>query len=149
MDTLTIYLAGEIHSDWRDQLRRHLEDRKIPADIDYVGPQEVHDRSDDIGEAILGEQPGQRYRDLMGARVNTLRTRVVMQRADLAVAYFGDKYKQWNTATDAGAAIALGIPLILVRDPDHTHALKELDALAALTVETLEQAAEAIGYVFE
>jgi YtoQ family protein len=85
----------------------------------------------------------------MGARANTLRTRVLMRRADLAVAYFGEKYKQWNTATDAGAAVANGIPLILVRDPELTHALKELDALAAMTVENLSQAAEAIAYIFE
>jgi YtoQ family protein len=85
----------------------------------------------------------------MGARVNTLRTRVLMQRADLVVAYFGPKYKQWNTASDAGAAIAAGLPLVLVRAEEHIHALKELDALATLTVETLEQAAQAVGYIFE
>ena len=147
MDELVIYLAGEIHSEWRDELRRELEARDVPAT--YVGPQEVHARSDDVGEDILGEQPGQRYRDLMGARVNTLRTRVLMARADLAVAYFGEKYKQWNTAADAGAAVASGIPLLLVRAPDHVHALKELDALASFACETLEQAADAIAYVFE
>ena len=144
---LVIYAAGEIHSDWRDQLRTLLESASVEAEI--VGPQEVHDRSDDGGEDILGEQPEPRYRDLMGARVNTLRTRVLMQRADLCVAYFGPKYKQWNTAADAGAAVALGLPLVIVRSEDHIHALKELDALATLTVETLEQVAQAIAYIFE
>lgn len=147
MNDLVIYAAGEIHSEWRDELRRHLEAAGVDAEL--VGPQEVHERSDDVGEAILGEQPGQRYRDLMGARVNTLRTRVLMQRADLVVAYFGPKYKQWNTAADAGAAVASGLPLVLIRPEEHVHALKELDALATLTVETLEQAAQAIAYVFE
>lgn len=147
MDEITIYLAGEIHSGWREELRRHLEERGVP--FTGVGPQEVHDRSDDIGEEILGEQPGQRYRDLMGGKVNTLRTRVLMGRADVAVAYFSDQYKQWNTATDAGAALALGIPLILVRKEEHVHALKELDALASLTVETLDQAAQALAYIFD
>jgi YtoQ family protein len=85
----------------------------------------------------------------MGARVNTLRTRVLMQRADLCVAFFGPKYKQWNTASDSGAAVAQGLPLVLVRADEHVHALKELDALATLTVETLEQAAQAIAYIFE
>jgi YtoQ family protein len=144
---LTIYSAGEIHSDWREQLRGHLRARQIQATV--IGPQEVHDRSDSVGEDILGEQPGPRYRDLMGARVNTLRTRVLMRRADLVVAYFGQKYRQWNTATDAGAAVAVGLPLVLVREPELLHALKELDALATVTVETLEQAAEAIAYIFE
>lgn len=147
MNDLVIYAAGEIHSGWRNELRRHLEGAGVDAEL--VGPQEVHDRSDDVGEAILGEQPGARYRDLMGARVNTLRTRVLMQRADLVVAYFGPKYKQWNTASDAGAALAAGLPLVLVRAEEHVHALKELDALATLTVETLEQAAQAIAYIFE
>ncbi|MDX1579291.1 MAG: YtoQ family protein [Gemmatimonadota bacterium] len=146
-DGITIYLAGEIHSDWRDEFRSMLERRGVPASC--VGPQDVHARSDSVGEDILGEQPNQRYRDLMGASVNTLRTRVLMRRADLAVARFGDKYRQWNTATDAGTAVAMGLPLILVRDLELLHALKELDALATLTVETLDQAAEAVSYIFE
>lgn len=147
MDDIVIYAAGEIHSEWRDQLREHLE--KLGVEAHIVGPQEAHDRSDSVGEDILGEQPGSMYRDLMGARVNTLRTRVLMQRADLCLAHFGPKYKQWNTASDAGAAVANGLPLILVRAGEHVHALKEMDALATLTVETLEQAAQAVAYIFE
>ena len=147
MMSLTIYLAGEIHSDWRDRLRDALG--RLDVEADFVGPQEEHARSDDIGELILGEQPGERYRDLMGASVNTLRTRVHMRTADLAVACFTDKYRQWNTASDAGAALAQGIPLILVRPAEFIHALKELDAQADVTVETLEQAAQAIAYIVE
>jgi YtoQ family protein len=143
----SIYLAGEIHSDWRDRFRVALEDRGIEAT--FLGPQESHQRSDDIGELILGTQPDARYRDLMGARVNTLRTRVHLRHADLVVACFTDKYRQWNTASDAGAAVAAGIPLLLVRPQEHVHALKELDALADLTVETLEQAADAVAYILE
>jgi YtoQ family protein len=149
MDDLTIYLAGEIHSGWRDELRSHLTTLALDADIQFVGPQEDHERSDDVGEAILGAQPDQRYRDLLGGQVNHLRRRLQMRRADLVVAYFGPQYKQWNTAADAGAAAAMDIPLILVRDPQHLHALKDLDAFAAVTVETLEQAAQVIGYLFE
>jgi YtoQ family protein len=147
MSDLVIYAAGEIHSAWREELRERLDD--LGVDVELVGPQEVHERSDDVGEDILGEQPSPRYRDLQGARVNTLRTRVLMQRADLVVAYFGPKYKQWNTASDAGAAVAQGLPLVLVRAEEHVHALKELDALATLTVETLDQAARAVAYIVE
>lgn len=147
MNDITIYAAGEIHSDWRDRLRQLLDARGVDAEL--VGPQEVHDRSDDVGEDILGPQPTPRYRDLQGARINTLRSRVLMQRADMAVAFFGPDYKQWNTAADAGWAMASGLPLVLVRNEDHVHALKELDALAAVTVRTLEQAADAIAYIFE
>ena len=144
---IVIYAAGEIHSEWRMELRRFLEEADVDAEL--VGPQENHERSDDIGEQILGEQPSPLYRDLQGARVNTLRTRVLMQRADVVVAYFGPKYKQWNTAADAGFALASGLPLVLVRSEEHVHALKELDALATLTVETVEQAAQAIAYILE
>jgi YtoQ family protein len=147
MQQITIYLAGEIHSDWRARLRGLLEGRGLP--VEFVGPQEEHDRSDAVGEEILGEQPDARFRDLTGAGVNTLRTRVLLGRADLVVAYFGEKYRQWNTAADAGAAVAAGLPLLLVRPPELVHALKELDAMATFTAETLEQAAEAIAYVFE
>jgi YtoQ family protein len=149
MSDLTIYLAGEIHAPWRDDLRQKVAERDIGADIHYVGPQEVHARSDDVGEDILGPQPNSRYRDLLGGHVNNLRRRVQLTRADLCVAYFGPKYKQWNTAADAGAAAALDVPVILVRHPDHTHALKDLDAFATVTVETLDQAAEVIAYIFE
>lgn len=147
MKPLTIYLAGEIHSDWRQRLREEVEKRDLP--VEFVGPQEVHDRSDSVGEDVLGEQPGNRYRDLMGAGINTLRTRVLLRRADVVVAYFGERYKQWNTAADAGAAVAASIPLILVRDPELTHALKELDAMASVTVEDLDQVVEVIAYIFE
>ena len=147
MTEITIYAAGEIHSNWRDELRTHLADLGVPARV--VGPQEVHDRSDAVGEDILGPQPSDRYRDLMGAKVNTLRTRVLLQEADLVVACFGPKYKQWNTAMDAGFALAMDLPLILVRAPEHTHALKEIDALASFTAESLQQAAQAVAYIFE
>lgn len=147
VEPITIYLAGEIHSPWREQLRELVGRQNVP--VRFVGPLDEHDRSDDVGEDILGKQPNARFRDLAGAGVNTLRTRVLMRRADMAVAFFGDKYRQWNTAADAGSAIAAGIPLLLVRAPELIHALKELDAMATFTVETLEQAAEAITYVFE
>lgn len=147
MQQMTIYLAGEVHSPWRQELRELVEAHNVP--VRFVGPQEEHDRSDSVGEDILGQQPTPRLRDLVGAGVNTLRTRVLLRKADMTVAYFGDKYKQWNTAADAGAAVAAGIPLLLVRSSDHVHALKELDAMATFTVETLAQAAAAIAYVFE
>lgn len=144
---LSIYLAGEIHSEWRDDFRTALEERGVEAE--FLGPQENHSRSDDIGELILGKAPDARYRDLLGAQVNTLRTRVHLQRADLVVACFTEKYRQWNTAADAGAAVAAGTPLILVRPEEFIHALKEVDALADLTVETLDQAADAVAYIME
>ena len=147
MEPITVYLAGEVHSSWREELRKKISAHDVS--VRFVGPQEQHERSDDVGEDILGPQPSARFRDLAGASVNTLRTRILLRQADLVVAYFGDKYRQWNTAADAGAAVAAGVPLLLVRSPELTHALKELDAMATLTVGTLEQAAEAVAYIFE
>jgi YtoQ family protein len=142
---LTIYLAGEIHSEWRDTFRKALAERGVEAH--FLGPQEDHDLSDKIGAQILGRPPSARYVDLEGARVNTLRTRVHMRHADLVVACFTEKYRQWNTAADAGQAVAAGVPLLLVRPEEHIHALKELDALADFAAETLDQAADAVAYI--
>src|SRR5690625_7286537 len=108
MDTITIYLAGEIHSDWRERIREELTKRDLP--VRFVGPQEVHDRWDDIGEAILGKQPDDRYRDLMGAGANTLRTRVLLGEADRVIAYCGEADRQGNAETDAGQAGGAGAP---------------------------------------
>ena len=82
-----------------------------------------------------------------GARVNTLRTRVLMQRADLVVACFGPKYKQWNTAFDAGFCAALGKPYITLHSGDLVHALKEIDAAALAWAQTTEQVVEVLQYL--
>ena len=144
---LTVYLAGQIHDDWRDALRREIDKHQLP--IRFVGPQENHELSDNIGEKVLGEQPNARWKDELASQFNNLRTRILMGKSDVVIALFGDKYRQWNTAMDASAGIALGKPVILVRDPSLHHALKELSQRAQLVVETPAQAAEALAYVFE
>lgn len=142
---LTVYLAGQIHDDWRDQLRQQAEAREIS--VEFVGPQDEHDLSDGIGEQILGEQESARWRDELASQVNNLRTRILMQRSDVVVAQFGDKFRQWNAAMDAGIAIALGKPLIVVRDPSLHHALKEVSQRAQMTVDRPEQVLDALEYV--
>ncbi|PCJ10763.1 MAG: hypothetical protein COB10_10905 [Planctomycetota bacterium] len=142
---LTVYLAGQIHDDWRDQLRQQAEERGIA--VDFVGPQDEHDLSDGIGEQILGEQESARWRDELASQVNNLRTRILMQRADAVVAQFGEKFRQWNAAMDAGIAIALGKPLIVVRDPSLHHALKEISQRAQMTVDRPQQVLDALEYV--
>lgn len=145
---ITVYLAGQIHDPWRDELRRLAEVRKLP--VRFVAPMENHGRSDDIGEEILGGQATKLLKDETASQMNNLRTRVWMKRADVVIAYFGEQYKQWNTAMDAGIALAQGTPLILVRGQGaSSHALKELSQRAQVTVETLEQAAAALSYIFE
>ncbi|MBC1357878.1 YtoQ family protein [Listeria booriae] len=142
-----IYLAGEIHSDWRDQLRASIQ-AKPGITFHFWGPQENHDLSDAIGEHILGEQPNAIYKDLQASKINNLRTELHLKKADLVIALFGEKFKQWNTATDAATAIALGKPTIIIRPEALHHPLKELSEKANVTVDTIEQAAQVIDYIF-
>lgn len=144
---LVIYLAGEIHTEWRTEIKDKAQQLQLP--LEFVGPMENHEYSDEIGEKILGAQPGNVNRDEAASRINNLRTQVLLGKADLVIALFGDKYRQWNTAMDASNAIAQGKPLILVRPEELHHPLKELSQKANLTVETVEQAVQAISYIFE
>lgn len=144
---LIVYLAGQIHDDWREKLRQMAEQRGLP--IVFKGPQEDHDRSDDIGEAIKGKQPNAVFRDQAASEFNNLRTRIWMQKADVVIALFGEKYRQWNTAMDASIALAMGKPLILIRPESLHHPLKELAQRAQVVVETPEQALDALAYVLE
>lgn len=147
MLNLTVYLAGQIHDDWRNELAQKAKQQDLP--LTFVGPQTNHDLSDNIGEDILGEQPNNYYRDNAASDINNLRTQVLMNKADIVIALFGEKYKQWNTAMDASAAITLNKPLIIVRPTDLIHPLKELSNKANVTVETIEQALEVIQYIYE
>ncbi|MGE6625532.1 YtoQ family protein [Bacillus pumilus] len=144
---LTVYLAGEIHSKWRDEIKEKSQSLKLP--VTFVGPMENHDRSDHIGEDILGEQPNAIYKDDAASDLNNFRTEILLNKTDVVIARFGEKYKQWNTAMDASAAIAKGKPLILIRPKELHHPLKELSNKANITVETVNQAIKALSYVFE
>ena len=144
---LIVYLAGEIHTEWRKEIKEKVQNLQLP--LEFVGPMENHEYSDVIGENVLGTQPDNIYRDDAASRINNLRTQVLLGKADLVIALFGDKYRQWNTAMDASAALALGKPLILIRPEELHHPLKELSQKANLTVKTVEQAVQAIAYIFE
>lgn len=144
---LTVYLAGEIHTDWRKDLidQTHSQD----LDLEFVHPQLVHDRSDSIGEDIQGTQPSAYFRDLAASDINNFRTEVLLQKADVVVALFGQDYKQWNTAMDLSTGIALGKPTIMIRPESLIHPLKELSRKTNVTVETVNQAAQVLAYIFE
>ncbi|MBR0580037.1 YtoQ family protein [Bacillus altitudinis] len=144
---LTVYLAGEIHSQWRDEIKEKSQSLKLP--VTFVGPMENHDRSDNIGEDILGGQPNAIFKDDAASDLNNFRTELLLNKADVVIARFGEKYKQWNTAMDASSAIAKGKPLILIRPKELHHPLKELSNKANITVETVNQAIKALSYVFE
>ncbi|KFI03874.1 YtoQ family protein [Bacillus spizizenii] len=142
-----VYLAGEIHSNWREEIKEKTKSLKLP--ITFVGPMENHDRSDNIGEEIMGIQPNAVLKDDKASDINNFRTAVLMKKADFVIALFGEKYKQWNTAMDASYAIAKGKPLIIIRPESLHHPLKELSNKANITVETVNQAIKALSYVFE
>ncbi|MEI4789090.1 YtoQ family protein [Bacillus sp. FJAT-53060] len=143
---LTVYLAGEIHSQWRDEIKEKSHSLKLP--VTFVGPMENHHCSDNIGEDILGEQPNAILKDDAASDLNNFRTEILLNKADVVIARFGEKYKQWNTAMDAASAIAKGKPLILIRPKELHHPLKELSNKANITVETVNQAIKALSYVF-
>lgn len=131
----TIYLSGEIHSDWRDQIIDGIEQHNLPVTV--LGPVTDHAASDNVGVDILGDEDDSFWQDHKAARINSIRIRTGIERADIVVVKFGEQYRQWNAAFDAGYAAAKGKPLIVIHPPDFTHALKEVDA-AALAVTTHE-----------
>ncbi|WP_077327587.1 YtoQ family protein [Virgibacillus siamensis] len=144
---ITVYLAGQIHDDWRDQVKAKAKEKSLP--ITFVSPQTIHERSDNVGEDILGEQPNKLVKDDKASDINNFRTQVLMQKSDAVIALFGESYKQWNTAMDASAAISLDKPTIIVRPESLIHPLKELSNKANVTVETVDQALDVLAYIYE
>ncbi|MDB2396180.1 YtoQ family protein [Planktomarina temperata] len=140
---MRIYLSGEIHTDWRDQIIAACGDLNLSFD----GPVTDHAASDDCGVEILGAEPNKFWYDRKGAQLNAIRTRTGIEQADVVVVRFGEKYKQWNAAFDAGYAAALGKPLIVMHQDEHQHALKEVDAAALVVAQTPQQVAAALRYV--
>jgi YtoQ family protein len=143
----TVYLAGEIHTDWRKELLNATLEADLP--VDYNSPVLDHGASDDCGVAILGEESSDFWKDHKAAKINALRIRTLIQEADVVVVRFGDKYRQWNAAFDAGFAVANDKPLITLHDPALDHALKEVDASALAVCETTEQVVDILRYVID
>lgn len=141
--TLNVYLSGEIHTGWRDDIMSGAGD----LDVVFSGPVTDHAASDDCGVAIMGGEDNKFWHDNKGAKLNAIRTRRGIESADVVVVRFGEKYKQWNAAFDAGYAAALGKSLIVMHQAEHQHALKEVDAAALAVVETSEQVVDILTYV--
>lgn len=143
--TLRVYLSGEIHTDWREQIK----DGAAGLDVEFTAPVTDHAASDDCGVAILGAEPDKFWHDNKGAKLNAIRTRRGIEQADVVVVRFGEKYKQWNAAFDAGFAAALGKSLIVLHGADHQHALKEVDAAALAVAEDPKQVVQILRYVLD
>jgi YtoQ family protein len=142
--TWKVYLSGEIHSDWRQRIAEGAREAGLPVEL--LAPVTDHEASDDVGASILGEEQDQFWRDHKGAGVNAVRTQTLLRSADVVVVRFGDKYRQWNAAFEAGYAAALGKPIVTLHDSELTHALKEVDRAAMAVAETPEQVVEILRY---
>lgn len=140
-----VYLSGEIHSDWRERIQAGAEAAEL--DVAFSAPVTDHAASDDAGVAILGEEERAFWKDHLGAGVNAVRTRTLIERADVVVVRFGEQYKQWNAAFDAGYAAALGKPIVSLHPEAHDHALKEVDRAALAVAREPEQVVELLRYV--
>ncbi|WOH36041.1 YtoQ family protein [Thalassotalea fonticola] len=141
---LNVYLSGEIHTDWREQIIQGCQEHDL--NITFCSANTNHDESDSAGDA-LGNEDKSFWRDHKSAKVNALRTNTLIERCDIAIIRFGDKYKQWNAAFDAGYCAALSKPYITLHSEDIIHPLKEVDAAAHAWATTVEQVVETLKYI--
>lgn len=139
-----IYLSGEIHTDWRDQIIRGCHAASLP--VQFSSAVTDHEASDAAGD-VLGAEKNGFWRDHKSAKVNAIRTRTLIEKCDIAIIRFGDKYKQWNAAYDAGYCAAAGKPYITLHDENIVHPLKEVDTSALAWAQTPEQVVELLKYV--
>jgi len=142
-----VYLSGEIHTDWREVIEAGASERGLR--VQFSAPVTDHGASDDCGVEILGAEDKKFWHDAKGAGVNALRTRTLIEKADIVVVRFGEKYKQWNAAFEAGYAAAFGKRLIILHGPEHAHALKEVDQAADAVAETPEQVVRLLAYAID
>ncbi len=142
--TWTIYLSGEIHSDWRQQIMNSCKAADLP--VEFSSAVTNHEDSDAAGD-VLGKEENNFWRDHKSAKVNAIRTKNLLEQCDIAIVRFGEKYKQWNAAFDAGYCAALDTPYITLHDESLIHPLKEVDAAALAWAQTPEQVVEVLKYV--
>ena len=142
-----IYLSGEIHSDWREQIEEGVKKMSLPVTLS--APITVHENSDDCGVAILGSEELSFWHDHKGALLNSVRTSTLISDSDIVVVRFGEKYKQWNAAFDAGYASAIGKSLIVIHSNEHQHALKEVDAAALAVVDDPIKIVSILKYIID
>ena len=141
---LTVYLSGEIHTSWRDEIKEGA--LRNGLDITFTSAVTDHEASDAAGDC-LGEEAKQFWRDNKSAKVNAIRTKTLIEKSDLVVVRFGEQYKQWNAAFDAGYCAALGKPYITLHGEEVIHPLKEVDAAAQAWATTTEQVVEILTYI--
>ena len=141
---LCVYLSGEIHTNWREEIIKKCNQLNLP--INFLSPNTNHELSDDVGVKILGEEDNKFWHDHKSAKINSIRTKNAIEQSDIVVVRFGDKYKQWNAAFDAGYAAAMSKSLIVMHSDDNQHALKEIDAMAQAVTANVDEVVKILNY---
>jgi len=141
---LIVYLSGEIHTDWRDEIIQKCKNLNLP--IEFLSPNTNHELSDDVGVKILGEENKKFWHDNKSAKINSIRNKNAIERADIVVVRFGEKYKQWNAAFDAGYASAMSKSLIIIHSDENQHALKEIDSVAQAVAKNVDEVIKILNY---
>ena len=144
---LNVYLSGEIHSDWREEIIQLCEEENL--NIKFSSPNTNHESSDNCGVEILGSEEKNFWKDSKGAKINSIRTKKYIKDCDVVVVKFGEKFKQWNTAFDTGYASALNKSIIVIHNDEHQHALKEVDASACAVAKDQGQVVRILKYILE
>ena len=141
---ITVYLSGEIHTEWRNEIINKSNELNLP--IEFLSPNTNHELSDDVGVKILGKEDKKFWHDHKSAKINSIRTKNAIDRSDIVIVRFGEKYKQWNAAFDAGYASAMSKSLIIIHSDENQHALKEIDSVANAVVKNVDEVIKILNY---
>ena len=141
---ITVYLSGEIHTEWRNEIINKSNELNLP--IEFLSPNTNHELSDDVGVEILGKEDKKFWHDHKSAKINSIRTKNAIDRSDIVIVRFGEKYKQWNAAFDAGYASAMSKSLIIIHSDENQHALKEIDSVAHAVVKNVDEVIKILNY---
>ena len=141
---ITVYLSGEIHTEWRNEIINKSNELNLP--IEFLSPNTNHELSDDVGVKILGKEDKKFWHDHKSAKINSIRTKNAIDRSDIVIVRFGEKYKQWNAAFDAGYAFAMSKSLIIIHSDENQHALKEIDSVAHAVVKNVDEVIKILNY---
>ena len=144
---MKVYLAGEIHTNWREEIISQCNSEELG--ILFTSPVTNHENSDNCGISILGSEDKNFWKDYKGASINSIRTKKSIQDCDVVIVKFGEKYKQWNAAFDAGYAAALNKSIIVIHGEEHQHALKEIDAAASAVASNTKEVIQILKYVLQ
>ena len=142
---LKVYLSGEIHTNWRDEIIQLCEKEKLK--IKFSSPTTNHEASDNCGVEILGDEEKNFWKDNKGAKINSIKTKKSIKDCDVVIVKFGNKYKQWNAAFDAGYASALNKSIVVIHNEEDQHALKEVDASASAVAKDQDQVVRILKYI--